>query len=192
MNLRAAYIGFLSIATVAYGGYHLLPGPDLGVATVPARVEVSGYDRDDFGGWAPGTRDNVKAAQTIDGTLFDPYARAPAAERVEVDHVFSALSSLGSRRVNLAAGKEDGVRQRSAQPCCHRPQLEPSQVRFPAGGLASARQPLRLFPAPCCGGAQVPTPASLPRLCGHAPPVPIRFHLPAPLDFRWEKPRTER
>lgn len=98
MNLRAAYIGFLSIATVAYGGFHLLPGPDLGVATVPARVEAPGYNRDDFGGWAPGTRDNVKAAQTIDGTLYDPYARAPAPERVEVDHVFplSAAWDLGA------------------------------------------------------------------------------------------------
>ncbi|OFT61423.1 HNH endonuclease family protein [Corynebacterium sp. HMSC05E07] len=98
MNLRTAYIGFLSVATVFYACWHLLPGPDLGVATVSARVEVPGYVRADFGGWLPGTRDTVMKSQTIDGILYDPYARAPAGNRVEVDHVFplSAAWDLGA------------------------------------------------------------------------------------------------
>ena len=103
MNLRTAYICVLSVATVAYGGYHLFPGPSLGVATVPARVSAPGYVRADFGGWLPGTRDTVMKSQTIDGILYDPYARAPAGNRVEVDHVFplSAAWDLGASMLSL-------------------------------------------------------------------------------------------
>ena len=98
MNLRTAYICLLSVATVVYGGYHLFPGPSLGVATVPARVSIPGYERADFGGWLPGTRESVKNSQTIGGIMYDPYARAPAPDRVEVDHVFplSAAWDLGA------------------------------------------------------------------------------------------------
>lgn len=101
MSPRPAYRAYLCLlitATLLYAAYHLVPGPDLGVATVPARIPQPGYVREDFGGWAPGTREKVKDAQLVDGLLYDPYAHSPAPARVEVDHVFplAAAWDLGA------------------------------------------------------------------------------------------------
>lgn len=98
MNARTAYISLLSVATLVYGVYHFFPGPNLGVATVPARVSTPGYERADFGGWLPGTREAIKDTQTVNGILYDPYSSGPAPDRVEVDHVFplSAAWDLGA------------------------------------------------------------------------------------------------
>ncbi|MDO5031982.1 HNH endonuclease family protein [Corynebacterium sp.] len=98
MNFRTLYVATLGGITALLGAYQFLPGPSLGVATVPARVELPGYVREDFGGWLPGTKDAVRASQMRAGVLYDPYADAPAPARVEVDHVFplSAAWDMGA------------------------------------------------------------------------------------------------
>ena len=111
--MKSYYLAALSCVTVLIGAWYAWPFPRFDVATLPARPEATGYDREDFGIWQPHgactTREVILESQSSDplhacharsGTLYDPYSGTtiPATSPIEIDHIFplSAAYDLGA------------------------------------------------------------------------------------------------
>lgn len=111
--MKSYYLAALSCITALVIAWYAWPFPRFDVSTVPARTELPGYDRDEFGGWQPNgactTREAIMENQASEdfadcrpqsGTMYDPYAgeMISATSPIEVDHIFplSAAFDMGA------------------------------------------------------------------------------------------------
>ncbi|MDV2431893.1 HNH endonuclease family protein [Corynebacterium tuberculostearicum] len=111
--MKSYYLAALSCITVLIGAWYAWPFPRFDVATLPARPEATGYNREDFGIWQPHgactTREVILESQASDplenchahsGTVYDPYSGTPipATSPIEIDHIFplSAAYDMGA------------------------------------------------------------------------------------------------